>query len=364
VEANGSYTRATSPDTGATKSVSSSTGTNPDDPTDQYKASIQLTQLLFDFGKTFDQYTVQDFNLKSSEYNLTDTRNQTIYNVKKAYYNVLQAKRSLEVYGQAVKQMEDHMNRAQSLYEVGSKSKIDVTSAEVDLNNAKLNQIKGENSYKTAVASLNNAMGTPEASQYELVDNLDFQPYPATFDDAIKRAYDNRPDLKADLEKEKAAKKSVTSVKKNYLPELTGNASYNWTGQDMPLADYWSVGLGLSVPLFNGFLTKYQVDAASANLAVARSNTVTLKQNIYLEVQQAYFNLEQAEKQIAVAELTQKQAQENLDLANGRYAVGSGSPIEVKDAEVSYSNAKLSYIQALSDYKVAKAALEKAMGEE
>ena len=69
-----------------------------------------------------------------------------------------------------------------------------------------------------------------------------------------------------------------------------------------------------------------------------------------------------AEDSISNTELTVKQATENLEIANGRYAAGVGNPIEVTDAEVSLANAKTAYNQALYDYKVARASLEKAMG--
>ena len=79
-------------------------------------------------------------------------------------------------------------------------------------------------------------------------------------------------------------------------------------------------------------------------------------------MQQAYLNLKEAEERLPAAELAVKQAEENLELANGRYEAGVGNPIEVTDAQVGLSNAKLSYIQALYDYKVALASLERAMG--
>ena len=83
---------------------------------------------------------------------------------------------------------------------------------------------------------------------------------------------------------------------------------------------------------------------------------------VLLEVQQAYLNLREAEERISTAQLIVKQAQENLELANGRYAAGLGNPVEVTDSQIAYSNAKTSHIQALSDYNIATASLEKAMG--
>lgn len=95
---------------------------------------------------------------------------------------------------------------------------------------------------------------------------------------------------------------------------------------------------------------------------MAKANEDLVRQTIVLDVQQAYLNLKEAENRIPTAEITVTQATENLDIANGRYAAGVGSPIEVTDAQVTYINAKTTYIQALSDYKVTQASLEKAMG--
>jgi outer membrane protein TolC len=81
------------------------------------------------------------------------------------------------------------------------------------------------------------------------------------------------------------------------------------------------------------------------------------------DVRQAYLNLQAAEASIATAELAASQAKENMDLANGRYAAGVGSPIEVSDAFATYVTAQASYTSALSNYKIAQASIEKATGE-
>ncbi len=57
-----------------------------------------------------------------------------------------------------------------------------------------------------------------------------------------------------------------------------------------------------------------------------------------------------------------QQATENLEIANGRYKAGVGNPIEVTDAEITYMNAKNSHTQALYDYQVAVASLDRAIG--
>ena len=339
-----------------------SSGYSKSDSVDQYTNGITLKQNIFDFGKTSAQVQIQSLNLDSSRSDLNNVSGQVILNVKQAYYGVLKAKRNRDVAEESVKQFLQHLAQAKGFYEVGTKPKFDVTKAEVDLSNSKLNLIKTVNSLRIAVATLNNAIGVPNAPEYDVEDNLFYQAFGITFEDAIGTAYKNRPDLESVILKKQAAESSIILARKGYYPALTGNASYNWTGEKFPLAEGWNVGAALSFPIFSGFLTRHQVEEARANLNVLSANEESLRQAVFLDVQQSYLNLKDAEERIPAAELVVRQAEENLELASGRYAAGVGNPIEVTDAQVSLSSAKTSYIQALYDYRVSQASLEKAMG--
>ena len=329
---------------------------------DQYTGSANLKQNIYDFGKTSTQVNIQNLNLDSSKSDLANVTAQIILNVKQSYYGVLAAKKNRDAADETVKQFQSHLEQAKGFYEVGTKPKFDVTKAEVDLSNSRLNLIKAVNAFKVAVVTLNNAIGVPDAPEYTIEDNLLFKKYEVIFEEAVDKAYKSRPDLTSLVFKREAAEKSIKLANTGYYPVVSGNAVYNRSGEKFPLGEGWNVGVALSFPLFSGFLTKYQVEEAKANLDVLKANEELLRQNIFLEIQQAYLSLKEAEERIPVAELAVKQAEENLELANGRYAAGVGNPIEVTDAQVALITAKLSYIQALYDYKVAQATLEKAMG--
>jgi outer membrane protein TolC len=109
-------------------------------------------------------------------------------------------------------------------------------------------------------------------------------------------------------------------------------------------------------------LTQQQTAEAKSNVYILKANEDTLRQQIVLDVRQAYLNLQAAEASISTAELAAAQSKENLDLANGRYTAGVGSPIEVSDAFATYVTAQASYTSALSNYKIAQATIEKSMG--
>ncbi|MDA8162767.1 MAG: TolC family protein [Desulfobacteraceae bacterium] len=330
---------------------------------DDYSGGLSLTQNIYDFGKTSTQVKISRLNLASSSLDLRWIKSQVIFNVRQAYFAALKAKRNLKVAQDTIGQFELHLKQAEGFYEVGTRPKFDVTKAQVDLSNARLNLIKAKNTMRLALAGLNNAMGMTTLEGYELEDNLQFIPVKIGFDEALKKAYDARPDLRSMLIQKNAAQASIELAKKGYYPSVAGNASYNMGGASFPLEDGWSVGVNVTFPVFSGFLTKYQVEEAGANLSSIAAKEMALKNTVFLDVKQSYLNLKEAEEQVPVAELAVKQAEENFEIATGRYNVGVGSPIEVTDAEVALESAKLAHIQALYDYKVAFAGLEKAMGE-
>ena len=305
---------------------------------------------------------IQTLNRESTNSDLRNIKERVVLNVKQAYYGFLQAKQNREVALETVKQFEQHLQQAKGFYEAGTKPKFDVTKAEVDLSNAKLNLIKAENALRITRVVLDNAMGMPNAPEYTIEDVLLYQKYNMTLKDAIDKAYENRPDLKSVITKKSAAESSIDLAKKGYYPTLAGNAGYDWSGEKLPLQDGWNVGVTITIPIFSGYLTDHQVQEARAKLNVLKAQEESFRQGVLLEVQQAYLNLREAEERISTAQLIVKQAQENLELANGRYAAGLGNPVEVTDSQIVYSNAKTSHIQALSDYNVAIANLEKAMG--
>lgn len=329
---------------------------------DSYSTGLNLSQNIFNFGKTPVQVRIQKLTYNASVSDLETATQQAILGVKQAYYGVLQARRSRDVVEEAVKQYRLHVDQAKGLFEVGLAPKYDLTKAEVDLGNARVNLIKARNAVKQALAALNNAMGVTGTLDYDVEDNLTFEVYGVSFEDAVAEAYRNRPDLLSAAARRQAAESSVTLAGKGFFPVLAGSASYDYAGNAFPLAKGWSLGLSLDVPLFNGFLTTAQVAQARANLKVSLAGEEAVRLSVYLAVQQAYLNLRQAEEVVPVSELNVTAAQENFDIADGSYKEGVGDPIQVADASAALVGAKIAYIEALYECQIARAALEQAMG--
>jgi outer membrane protein len=327
-----------------------------------YSTGLNLSQTIFDFGRTPTQVRIQRLNYSASTSDVETASQQAVFNVKQSYYGVLQAKHNRDVAAEALRQYQLHLEQAQGLYDVGLQPKYDVTKAAVDLGNAKVNLIKAQNAVKLTLAELNNAMGVTGTLDFEVEDILSFEVYDIALEDALARAYRNKPELASVAAKRQAAESSITLAKTGFFPTLAGTASYDYAGNAFPLSRGWSVGLSLNLSVFSGFQTTAQVAEARANLKVVLANEEAERQSIYLAVQQAYLNLKQAEDLVPVAQLNVTAAQENFEIATGSYKEGVGDPIQVADAAAALVGAKLAYNQALYDCQVARASLDLAMG--
>lgn len=333
------------------------------DQFNQYQSNLSLNQNIYDFNRVGTKVDIQTLDLGAARANLDNVTNNIILGVKQAYYERLRAKHIMDIRADTIKQFEEQLARAKGYYEVGVKPVFDVTTAEVNLGNAKVNLVTAQNALTIAVVNLNNAIGMPAAPPYELEDDVTYQKTSLDLEESLKQAFLNRPDLQSLVRQKEAAQKAVTLAQKDYMPTVLGNASYGWSGQDMPLDRGWSVGVNLNLNLFSGFLTKNQVSEALAALEVSRAAEESLRQTIRLDVEQALANLRAAEESIVTAEVTVRQATENLDLARGRYAAGVGTPLELTDAVVALGNARLVLSGAMYDRKEAAASLQRAVGE-
>ena len=370
-----------------------------------YSAEANISQLLWNFGKTNANIRMYNFDRMAALYEFEDTVLETIFGVKTNYYGVLAAKATLDVNRANVQINERNYQRTKAYFDEGIRSKIDLVNAEVNLSDSKVTLVESEKNYKNALVKLNNSMYIAFAPEYEIentetfnfqnnyvpvslekidekkdlskppkdvgdafltshvekinvLDNYKFQPFPYTFEEAVNLAYKNRPDLKAYDATLKAMKESLKYAKREYLPEISATAGYGY--RDQYNTNSFNVGVNLSTSV-NIKGQKHRIDNAKIQVDLAQTEIDQAKQDVYFEVQNLYISMMQLEKQIPLLAVKVKQTLENFELADGRYAVGLGDYIQLQDAKVNYNNAQVSYVQTVYNYNVARANLEKAI---
>jgi outer membrane protein len=330
-----------------------------------YAVGFQGQQLLFDFGKTIGHV--------SSSSNFADAANQdyraaqqdVILNTHVAYFGLLQAKRVRDVSRETVKQTEEHLRQAQAFYKVGRNPEFDVVKAQVDVANANVSLITAENGLKIARVQLENALGTKLKENVVLEDNLEVpQERQVELQAALETAFQTRPEVIASRARVQANEGLVTSAKAGHFPAISATGSYNWRGfaLDQPLFNGWNVGVTFSIPIFEGWAVAAGVDQANANLKAAQASNDATIQSVVLDVQQQYLALQASAQAIEASKTLVAEAEQSLKLSEGRYNFGAGSPIEITDAQVTLSSARITYIQSLYNYRVSRARLQRAMG--
>ena len=329
---------------------------------DYYGNNVALKQKIYDFGKREANVDVARFNRQSSQFDMDSQITTVVNNVKTAYYNVLRTKRVRDVNLEAMDQYRQQLGQAKLFFEAGKKPKYDVTTAEVNLSSAEVQLINAENDLDNAWVTLNNAMGYDGSVRYTIEDTLIPEPYQIAERTALDQAYRNRPDLQSLLTQKASAERAVDVAKKDYFPSLDASAGYDFAGSQTPLSQGWNAGVALTWNLFKGFSTKKEIEKATANLKVVEAKIAILRLQIQQDIKKVLLDLKKAKETIANAEIQVRQATENVELANLRYKTGLGTPLDVTNATVSYSNAKLTQITAVYNLFISKANIEKAMG--
>ncbi len=327
-----------------------------------YTPTLSANMLIFDFGKTKASADMAKRNYESSRYDAEMSIEQVIYNVKVAYYNMLFAAEQKIVYEDTVKDYELQLKQASAFYKIGKKAKIDVTTAQYNLGNAKVNLIKAKNTLELAAVQLANAVGIPEMESVKLKDKLNTKAYEVNFDELIKIAKESRPSLLSAKKRMDAAEMGLRSAKREFTPNIDAFASYNRGGVKMDMDYGYQAGFQISYSGLNLLAIKKQVDEAKATYKKSVADYEAESQNVYLEVKSAYISLLNSHDSFVVAKLALQQAKEQQYQAYRRYQVGLGNAIEFKDAENTYLNAQLNYYSNLLEYNVNAAELERVVG--
>lgn len=323
---------------------------------------VTLQQMLYDFGVTQNQATIKRLDYEAYKTTLAGTINEVIYQTKDAYFNLLYAFENKKVAQDTVDKFEMFYNQAKAFYEIGMNPKVDVTIAEVNLSNAKLQLIQADNAVNLAVARLNNIMGVPFIDQYNVQERLKYQPVDITFNQSVEIAREARPELKLAELKVESANQTLKLVKKSYFPTLSVEGQYQRGGRSWNNNYGYNFGGYLNFPTINGMLIKNEIKEARYLYDKEIANAKNTQNQIYLEIQNAFLKLQEKKNQMPVAMLNVKKSKENYELSYGRYRVGEASPTELKDAQINYQQAQLSYYNALYQYNSAKAELEKSIG--
>lgn len=334
-------------------------------------AGVQLQQALFNqqvfIGLKAAKSTKEFYQLNA---NLTEE--QIIERVSNAYFQVFTAQEQKNTLESSYSSTEKVRNVIKSLYDNGLSKKIDLDRTNVNLTNIETNIKQSNNGITQAENALKFYMGMPIETKIQLVQE-DMAVTPHLLDETVNT--DERTEVKVLLKNKELLEYQKKATIANYYPTVNLTANYNWQGlgEKFPLtngsskgvmwSDYSAIGLGINIPIFNGFATKAKVQQNQIDIDKLEIDIKDTK----LGLDQAYQNAKaQIENSLATLESQKanvKLAEDVLADTKSNYQYGLATLTDLLDAENSLVQAKNNYTTAILNYKIAEVQYYKSKGE-
>ena len=350
--------------TGTATAATSSRGvsnTTIRDPGDNTTLRLSLSQIIFDFGKTFASTDAARRLAEQAQEDVELQRQLVTQPVKESFTNINFAQRLIRVQEQAVERAALNLRSARGFFEVGTRPKSDVARAEVDVANARVDLIRARNAERLARVALNTAMGIPADTPTQVQDNLVYQPISLDRTQLIGRALAQRPEYKQVKLRVSEAEARMRRAFRDFFPDVTGAGFFGGSRPEM--TEIWEVAVQLSWTLFDGGNRIARFRESKVNVEAAQSRVKASELDISREVEQAYIVVNEAGERIQAAQVAVASAQENFRLAQGRFDAGVGTILELTDAQLALTQAQNTEAQALADYRIAVVRLERALGQ-
>lgn len=326
---------------------------------------LSATKLLYDNGRNRLAKEIRSESLLGAQESERNTRVTVAANAKRAYYDLVLKFLNRDVEREKVNNLEEHLKSAEGLYDVGNVSFIEVTKAQADVASARVSLLKAENDILLSQEALRVAMGTDIAGPFDILLSTELLlPQPADETSAlIAAALNDRPDYRKLQHDIKGQELSITHTARANSPTVNGSISSSWSNREggSHTEDY-GAGVSVTVPVIDGGEVKANVASARAQLESVNADAESLRQNITYSVRSAALSLSNATDRVKSSEVSVKYAEENLELAKGRYEVGVGDPLELSDAVSTLASSRYAYYQALYDAQTARADLDEALG--
>ena len=282
------------------------------------------------------------------------------------YYTLIMYRNLVDVAQQSVRDYDGHVTNVQAQYNVGLVASSDVLASRTNLADAQTTLITRQNSADVAETDLNIVIGYPASTSIETADKeMRYLPYNVTLEQAKAYALLHRATLVKSAMDVKSAEESVKQAKAGYLPTVSLTAGKNYASDDNYRGtsnNGWSVGANASLDIWDGGSTRNTIKVREAQLESAKEANLAAVDGVLHDVQSAYLNLRAAEQTISSAKVAVEEGQESFRIASLRYRAGVGSNLDVLDAETSLTMARNNYVQALYNYNIYVATLERAVG--
>ncbi len=336
---------------------------------DNYRYQVEVTQPIYKGGLMhIARRAARVFSYLSDE-QVRGTVGQVVFNVARAYYDAVLADRMIKVQEAALEATRAHLEDVKSRREHGTATEYDVLRTRVDMSNIRADLIRQRNRKEQAITRLLKQMGASQRSEVELAGGLEYQPTDTGFEEAVRLAFRNRPDIYAAELNVKLQKAALEKAYTRYYPRLNAYFWHLWAKPDPAQASNiewdtdWETGLALTWPLFDGLAREGKIIQEQALLRQRRIELTDAEETAITQVRNAMLRLENARELVESQKLNLQRADRARELVQAGYREGVNTQVEVLDATAALREARGLYYKALHEHITAVLELKQATGQ-
>ncbi len=353
-------------------------GTSGVTTNNSFRTGISASMTLFDGFNNTSNLNKASATAVSNEFTLYRTQQSIVFQTQTLYLQVLRNRTLLSVSQDNLKTSQQQLQRIVESNKVGAVAAADVYRQQVQTANDELSLIRAQNTYDNSKADLLFLLSLDVVQDYDISDSqliaeaeradaAEAKGMYSDYNQLVSQALAARPDYQAALYSKQSAESDVTISRSGYLPTISATAGYSLNNSEIAtISDnkFMNWGISFSLPLFNGFQTNTQVQAAKLRLRNSEDQVALAVRQVQVDVRKAMLNFESSIKQLDVSLKSVISATEDRRIAEERYNLGAGILLDLLTANANYTQAVSNKVNAQYDLVLAKQQLKYVVGAE
>ena len=332
---------------------------------DRGSYGIGTSQLITDFGRTNHQVDAAKAQAEAQSARSLSARDQVLFDVTSAYYNVLRAQKVAQVAKATLKARHSLLDQIGSLREAKMKSNLDVSVARQSVSEADLLTLQAQNQLDDAEAQLAQAMGYNTQKHFTLKDDAEAAALTVELEPLLQQAKEQNPELQALRAQLRAQRKQAEAEEAANYPTVS---AVGYTGEN-PIrnhsqldSNYAAAGITISVPIFTGGKLTATEKRAEYQAQAIEQDLFDKENQVVRDVRLSWNNTQTAYKNISVSKELSKNSNEALELTQARYDIGKSSIVDLNQAQLAKTQAEIAGANAAYEYLIQRALLEYKIG--
>jgi outer membrane protein len=336
-------------------------------PENNYSASINYRQLIYDFGRTRQNIVLENENKVIGERAIEQVKQRLSLLAVNNFYSLVFIQAAIKIKEEQIETLNEHLSQIEKMMATGSATEYQVLATKVKISTVESQKVDLFAALRAHSASLNSLLGYDQTVKPVVKTDLSVELPVISSDSVLNYAFHNRDEVILNENKTSLAELKYEVIKLQNKPVInllaTGGAKNGYVPYLNRIRPNYVVGLGLRIPLFDGMKNKYNLSQAQSAITSMVYETEYTKRNVSNELYEAEAYMFAAEKKVSQFELQLTQALKAYTLAETSFRSGMITNLDLLDANTSVSESRLMLLKSRIDYAASIYRLKAALGE-